>query len=58
MTISIGCGIGNHWGNDSFCALFGDGTIHKRSMPPATLEALVTRNGGESVDFTPWEAKR
>jgi hypothetical protein len=51
--------IGNHWSNDSFCALFGDGTIHylKRSMPPATLEALVTRNGTESVDFTPWEAR-
>jgi hypothetical protein len=51
--------IGDHWGNDSFCALFGDGTIHylKRSMPPATLEALVTRNGGEAVDFSPWEAR-
>src|SRR5207249_2845857 len=45
--------VGNYWGNNTFIAAFADGTVRdlRRSMPAQTLQAFVTRNGGEVVNL-------
>jgi hypothetical protein len=44
--------IGNHWGDDTFVAALCDGIVRRlrRSMPPMTLQALITRSGGEVLN--------
>ena len=48
--------LGNHWGDNTFNAAMGDGTVRafRRDMPALTLQALITRNGGEVVDVGKW----
>jgi hypothetical protein len=50
--------VGNHWLDDSFHAALGDGTVIRlrRNMPPLTLQALITRAGGELVNPRDWMA--
>jgi hypothetical protein len=43
--------LGNHWGNNTFHACMGDGTVRPfaRTMPIQNLRAFITRAGGEVV---------
>jgi hypothetical protein len=52
--------VGNHWGDNTFDALMGSGTVRRmrRDMTQQTLQALITRNGGEIVNDIDWEPKR
>ncbi len=50
--------VGNHWGNNTFHAGMLDGTVRtfRRNMPPLKLQALITRNGAEIINFAEVEA--
>lgn len=52
--------VGNHWGDDTFHAVFVDGTVHslKRAMPATTLQALVIRDGNDVPPWKQWEIRR
>ena len=45
--------LGNHWSGDRFHVAFCDATVRfiSRKIPPQTLQALITRAGGESMEF-------
>ncbi len=46
--------VGNHWGDDSFMACLGDGTVRRfprGKTTPQNLQAFVTRSGGEVVNL-------
>ncbi len=49
--------VGNHWGDGAFHACMGDGAVRRvrRTLTAQTLEALVTRAGGEPFDDRDWE---
>jgi hypothetical protein len=52
--------LGNHWGDDTFQAAMIAGNVRtmRRTMTPQTLQALITRNGGEIVNDKDWEPRR
>jgi hypothetical protein len=52
--------VGNHWADNTFDAVMGDGAIRRmrRDMTQQTLEALITRDGGEIVNPKDWEPNR
>ena len=44
--------VGNHWGNDSFFAVMGDGRVRyfpRARTSPQNLQQFITRNGNEVV---------
>jgi DNA-directed RNA polymerase subunit RPC12/RpoP len=45
--------LGNHWGDDLLVVSYCDGTVRRlrRSIPPMTLQALITRAGGEVINI-------
>jgi hypothetical protein len=51
--------LGNHWGDNSFLAGMGDGTVRRfqRAIAPTDLQALITARGGEVIDIGRWEAR-
>jgi hypothetical protein len=52
--------VGNHWADDTFDAVMGDGAIRRmrRDMTQQTLEALITRDGAEIVNDKDWRPNR
>lgn len=49
--------VGNHWGDNTFIVLMGDDSVRRmrRNMTPATLQSLITRDGGELFDEKDWQ---
>jgi hypothetical protein len=51
--------LGNHWGDNTFLAGMGDGTVRRfmRTITTNDMQALITARGGEAVDWPRWEAR-
>lgn len=51
--------LGNHWDNDTCLVAFADGTVRsmKRQLTAQALQGLLTRAGGEVVNFDAWEGR-
>jgi DNA-directed RNA polymerase subunit RPC12/RpoP len=49
--------VANPWGDNTFNALMGDGAVRRmrRTMMPLTLQALITRDGGDRIADEDWQ---